>query len=511
MMLKKIIIPIILLFPFLIFNLSCHSQEKHDYDIVFVNGLIIDGTGNSAYRADIGIADGIIKKIGKITKQGKVVVDIEGKIISPGFIDTHSHHDEGMFKMSHMLAAVSQGITTIFIGQDGFSDYPLSELVDRIHNHPIAVNIASFIGHNTIRANIMRDDYKRKATIDEIRRMEKMLSSELESGAWGLSSGLEYDPGIYSGNNEIISLAKIASRNKSRYISHIRSEDRYFWSAIDEIISIGKEAQIPVQISHIKLAMKSLINQTDRLLEVLNNARSGGIIVSADIYPYTYWQSTMQVLFPKRDFNNKSSAEFALTEITSPEGVIVSEYTPSPNYKDMLLSEIAELLNQDPSELLMNMIDSTLDNDHSESIIAKSMSEEDIVNLLKWDYTNLCSDGGATGGHPRGYGSFTKVLGEYVRGQELMSFEEAIYKMSGASSKNMGLKGRGILKENMAADIVVFDPEKVKDRATFYEPLLLSEGIIHVLVNGKFILKNKKITDHRPGVFLDRFKHHIGY
>ena len=142
-MLKKIIIPIILLFPFLIFNLSCHYQEKHDYDIVFVNGLIIDGTGNSAYRADIGIADGIIKKIGKITKQGKVVVDIEGKIISPGFIDTHSHHDEGMFKMSHMLAAVSQGITTIFIGQDGFSDYPLSELVDRIHNHPIAVNIAS--------------------------------------------------------------------------------------------------------------------------------------------------------------------------------------------------------------------------------------------------------------------------------------------------------------------------------------------------------------------------------
>ena len=143
-MLKKIIIPIILLFSSLIFNLSCHPQEKHDYDVVFVNGLIIDGTGSSAYRADIGIADGIIKKIGKITKQGKFVVDIEGKIISPGFIDTHSHHDEGMFKMSHMLAAVSQGITTIFIGQDGFSDYPLSELVDKMHNHPIAVNIASF-------------------------------------------------------------------------------------------------------------------------------------------------------------------------------------------------------------------------------------------------------------------------------------------------------------------------------------------------------------------------------
>jgi N-acyl-D-amino-acid deacylase len=306
--------------------------------------------------------------------------------------------------------------------------------------------------------------------------------------------------------DEIISLAKIASKYGARYISHIRSEDRYFWSAVEEIITIGKKADIPVQISHIKLAMGSLLGKTKKLLDRLDQARKDGIKISADIYPYIYWQSTMQVLFPERDFGNKTAADFALSEITTPDGVIISEYTPNPKYEGMVLNEVATMRGQDPSQTLMDMIAATLEKDQSESIIAKSMREEDIIVLLNWEHTNLCTDGGSTGGHPRGYGSYPKVLGQYVREKKYLTIEQAIHKMTAIPANNMGLKGRGKLASDMAADMVVFDPITVQDRATFNSPNLVSKGILHVLVSGKFVLKNKKITRNRPGIFLNRVK-----
>ena len=232
-------------------------------------------------------------------------------------------------------------------------------------------------------------------------------------------------PGIFSNTSEVISLAKTASRYNSNYISHIRSEDRYFWDAIEEIIAIGKEANIPVQISHIKLAMVSLLGKTNKLIKRLDQARDNGVRISADIYPYVYWQSTMQVLFPDRDFVNISTADFALSEITTPEGVIISTYTPESQFEGMRLSEVAAIRGKNPSQTLMDMIQSTLNPDESESIIAKSMSEEDIIALLRWEHTNLCTDGGSTGGHPRGYGSYPKVLSQYVRQKKYFTIEES--------------------------------------------------------------------------------------
>jgi len=489
----------------LLCSFSC--SPKYDYDIIIRGGIVIDGTGKPAYSADIGLLDGKIKAIGVINGNSKSEVNINGRIIAPGFIDTHSHHDEGMFVNTEMSGALTQGITTIFVGQDGSSEYPLLNLINKLKNNPVAINIGSYSGHNTLRDIVMGSDFKREATAGEIQKMDSLLASDLDNGAWGLSSGLEYDPGIFSNTSEVISLAKTASRYNSNYISHIRSEDRYFWDAIEEIIAIGKEANIPVQISHIKLAMVSLLGKTNKLIKRLDQARNNGVRISADIYPYVYWQSTMQVLFPDRDFVNISTADFALSEITTPEGVIISTYTPESQFEGMRLSEVAAIRGKNPSQTLMDMIQSTLNPDESESIIAKSMSEEDIIALLRWEHTNLCTDGGSTGGHPRGYGSYPKVLSQYVRQKKYFTIEEAIYKMTGSSATNLGLKGRGVIQLGMAADLVIFNPDIIQDRATFKTPKNVSEGITHVLVNGEFVIKNKMITRNRPGIFLHRTKH----
>jgi len=489
----------------LLHSFSCNL--KYDYDIIIRNGIVIDGTGTTGYSSDIGILDGKIKAIGKINGNAKSEVNIKGKIISPGFIDTHSHHDEGMFVNTDMSGALTQGITTIFIGQDGSSEHPLLNLINKLKNNPVAINIGSYSGHNTLRDIVMGSDFKREATASEIQKMNSLLVNDLDNGAWGLSSGLEYDPGIFSNTTEVISLAKTASKYNARYISHIRSEDRYFWDAIEEIIMVGKKANIPVQISHIKLAMVSLLGKTNRLIKRLDKARNNGVKISADIYPYVYWQSTMQVLFPERDFTNRSSADFALSEITTPEGVIISTYTPDTQFEGMRLNEVASMRGQNPSQTLMDMIQSTLNPDETESIIAKSMSEEDIIDLLKWEHTNLCTDGGSNGGHPRGYGSYPRVLSQYVRQKKHFTIEEAVYKMTGAPTTNLGLKGRGVIALGMAADLVIFNQDIIQDRATFKTPKIVSEGITHVLVNGEFVIKNRMITRNRPGIFLHRAMH----
>jgi len=486
-------------FLLLIFN-SCDLARQ--FDLVIRNGIIVDGKENKCYKGDLAIIGNKIAVIGEVKGTGRNEIDVSGKIVAPGFIDTHSHHDLNMLDDTGMLAAVSQGITTIFIGQDGFSEYPISDLIQKLQQTPVAVNIASFSGHNTLRKKVMGLDYKRVATEPEVQAMIELLKSDIEAGAWGLSSGLEYDPGIYSNTDELIALAQIASAANCRYISHIRSEDRFFWSSIDEIIEIGKVARIPVQVSHIKLAMISLLGHADELISKLNKARDGGIIISADIYPYTYWQSTMQVLFPERNFNDRESADFALSEITVPDAVIITQYDPNLDYVGKRLDEIAKLRKEHPSVTLMELISETKNNKDSETIIAKSMTEADIIEILKWDFTNICTDGDSHGGHPRGYGTYPKVLGQYVRDKHFIELENAIYKMTGLPSLNMELKDRGILGIGRAADIVVFDPLKIIDKATYQDSKSISEGIEMVIVNGRIVFTNGFTTNNRPGKFL---------
>ncbi|HEV8583030.1 MAG TPA: D-aminoacylase [Thermoanaerobaculia bacterium] len=473
----------------------------------FIQGVqVVDGTGAPARAASVRVCGERIAAIGAVRPQaGDRIVEGKGLALAPGFIDTHSHHAEGTVKDRTILAAISQGITTVVIGQDGESGFPLGAFFTSLEAAPLAVNVASYAGHGTLRERVMGLDYKRPATEDEIIAMRALLRRELASGALGLSTGLEYDPGIYSTTEELIALAQEASRAGGRYISHIRSEDRSLFQAVDEVIRIGREARLPVQISHIKLAMKSLWGQADKLLAKLDAARAGGVDVTADVYPYPYWQSTMTVLFPERNFTDRATATFALTELTTPEGMIVSKYDPEPAYAGKTLAEIARLRGTDPVTTYIDLIaKSQSAGGDNESIIATSMDERDIAALTAWPHTNVCSDGQNDGRHPRGYGAFPRVLRRYVRETHSLSLETAIEKMTRLAAAHVGLRGRGVLQEGAYADLVLFDPATVADRATPQEPHLPAAGIAGVWVNGVRVLDQGKATGALPGRVLRR-------
>ena len=325
---------------------------------VLIRGaIVIDGTGAPASQTDVRIASGRIQAIGRLVPGPQdSVVDATGLFLFPGFIDTHSHHDRGLLQHQDALGAISQGITTIVAGQDGESQFPLAGFFDSLIRHPAAVNVASYVGHGTLRSLVLQDDFRRVATAAEVSRMGRLLQQEMDAGALGLSSGLEYDPGIYSSPEEVIELARVAGRSHGRYISHVRSEDRHFWSAVDELINIGREARLPVQMSHAKLAMRSLWHRADTLLGILDRARAQSVDVSLDIYPYTFWLSTLTVLFPERDFRDREEAEFAMTEVAPADSAYVIAYEPDPSVVGKSIAQIAGNRGSDPATTLMDLI-----------------------------------------------------------------------------------------------------------------------------------------------------------
>jgi N-acyl-D-amino-acid deacylase len=364
--------------------------------------------------------------------------------------------------------------------------------------------VASYSGHGTLRGLVKKDDFKRAATAEEIRGMKELLARDLAAGAVGLSTGLEYDPGIYSTPDEVVALAKVAAAAGGRYISHVRSEDREFWKAIDEIIAIGREARLPVQVSHVKLAMRSLWGRADELVGTLDRARASGVDVAADIYPYTYWQSTLTVLFPERDFENKETAAFVLREIATPDGLLIDQFEPEPSYAGKTLAQISRLRGSDPPTTLVELIRQAealrlKTRDSVESVIGTSMDEPDIERLMAWPHTNLCTDGQFDGGHPRGFGSFPRVLGRYVRERRIVSLEEAVRKMTSLAAAHTGIRDRGLLKTGYKADLVLFDPETVLDQATTDQPHALSRGVRTVWVAGDVVFDGNAATGKRPG------------
>ena len=477
---------------------------------LITNASVIDGSGSPARRASVRVEGDRIAAVGELAaRSGETVIDAHGLTLAPGFIDTHSHADDDLFEHPEALAVVSQGITTIIGGQDGGSPIPLARYLDSLQKSPGAVNVGMYVGHGSIRDSVMGEDFKRVATPAEVDRMKAMLASEMQAGAIGLSSGLEYDPGIYSDPSEVIALAKVAASFGGRYISHIRSEDYAFWKAIDEIITIGREAKLPVQISHTKLAMRDLWGHADSLVRILDAARKSGVDITADVYPYLYWHSTLTVLFPKRDFENRTSAEFALTQTSTPGGLLLGHYEPNPSYAGKTVAEISKLRGTDSITTLIDLIrDSEAmrkrTGHSSESVIGTSMVEPDVELIMKWPYTNLSTDGSLDGPHPRGYGAFPRFLGRYVRERKVMPLEEAVHRMTSLAAEHMGIKDRGRITPGMFGDLVLFDPATVIDRATPAEPHLVSVDIARVWVNGAEVFADGKTTAARPGKVIRR-------
>jgi N-acyl-D-amino-acid deacylase len=474
------------------------------------NISLLDGSGREARQAGVRIAGDRIAEVGALApRAGEVVVDGAGLTLAPGFIDTHSHADRALGRGSDALGALNQGITTVVVGEDGSSPYPLAAFFDTLLHRGIPINVAAYIGHGTVRGRVMGDDYRRHATDAEVDRMKELLAAELKSGALGLSSGLEYDPGIYSSRSEVVELAKVAGAAGGRYISHIRSEDRTEWDAIDEIIEIGRQAKLPVQISHTKLAMKSLWGQGDSLIHVLNRARASGVNITADVYPYRYWQSGLSVLFPERDFTDRKAAEFALDQVAPPGEITLTSYGPRPEYAGKTVAQIATERGTDPATTLLALVKDADDarkagRPSGETIIAASMDEGDIEKIMAWPLTNICTDGELDGRHPRGYGSFTRVLGRYVRERHVVSLPEAIRKMTSLAADNVGIANRGRIVPGAYADLVLFNPATVIDNATPADPHAVSTGIAKVWVNGALAYDGAKTTGARKGMVLRR-------
>ena len=478
------------------------------------NALIIDGSGAAGYPGDVRFdQDGIIA-IGDLKAlETDEVVFANGMVVAPGFIDTHSHHDIGLDESPQAISAVSQGITTIVVGNDGMSNFPLADFRQKLNMNPPAINVASYTGHGTIRFEVMGSDYKRESNSLEINKMQDILAKDLEDGSLGLASGLEYDPGIYSNTAEVIELAKTAAAANARYISHMRSEDRAFHEAVEELITIGREAKLPVQISHMKLAALNIWGQAGDVLERLEAARAEGIDVTADVYPYTYWQSTLTVLLPDRDFNDLDAARFALENLAPADGLTLAFYAPDPSLVGMNVAEIASARGKSNEETYLQLIrdayegfsDEELANleEPRESVMGVSMSEEDIATLVAWPHANICSDG-ASEGHPRGYGAFPRAIRQYVREQGIVTLEEMIRKMTSLSAAHVGIEGRGLIAPGYAADLVLFDPDTITDNATIEHHDRLADGVISVWVNGENVWLDQQSTDARPGEFVAR-------
>ena len=479
-------------------------------EFLIINAVVIDGSAAAAKNVSVRVHGERIAEIGALeAKIGEIIVDAKGLVLAPGFIDTHSHHDISMREDPSLLPAVSQGVATIVVGQDGSSEFPIENTFAYLDENPIALNFVSYVGHNTIRNVVLGTDNKRAATASEIKKMALLVRSEIESGALGLSTGLEYEPGIYSEHREVLELAKSAAAVGGRYSSHIRSEDRAFWEAIDEAIVIGRETEMPVHISHIKLSMRSLLGETEKLLRTLDQAREDGIEITADIYPYEFWESTMEVFLPSRDLDNRTEFEFALRELVAPEDYYIISFAADPSLVGKSMAEIARDRGIDPVDTYIALVSEARhwksENPQSkvqaESVMGRSMRREDIEALMLWPHTNIGSDG-SDKGHPRGRGTYPRVLGRYVRDQKTMSLEIAIHKMTALAAKNIGLTNRGLIKPGYFADLTLFDPETVIDHADIDSPDQLSSGIAKVWVNGTLVFQHGGPTGRRPGTLI---------
>ncbi|WP_338877090.1 serine hydrolase [Spirosoma sp. SC4-14] len=476
---------------------------------LITNIRLIDGTGTAARKAAVRLRNDRIWEVGELTPfPGESVTDGRGYVLSPGFIDSHSHHD--LSARPDALPVLNQGVTTIVIGQDG-GGMPFDSLLARQQRQPSAVNVASYTGHALLRQRAMGvNGLYRTAKPDELKKMNELLRGEMQKGSLGLSTGLEYESAFFSNRDEVIQLAQTVADSGGRYISHIRSEDITFDEALDEIIQIGRITRMPVQISHLKIALRDKWGQSASVLAKLEQARAEGVTITADCYPYDYWMSTLRVLFPKRDYTNLASADFAVKQLFDPSQSVLVRFAANPTYAGKTVGGIAQLRQQTPAQTLMGLVaeaaafsEKNPEAGGIEGIMGKSMDEPDVKNFLAWPHTNICSDG-ANDGHPRGYGAFTRVLGRYVRDQKLMPLETAIQKMTSLSAEHLGLKNRGIIAPGYFADLVLFNPDTVQDNARIGDNKALSTGIEAVWVAGQLVYKDRKVTGARPGVLIRR-------
>jgi N-acyl-D-amino-acid deacylase len=514
---KKIFLPCLLLQA-----VSAFCQ----YDVLIRNGKIMDGTGNSWYYGDVAVKDGKIVSIGKLTHATALkTIDATGLMVAPGFIDVHGHLEGSVFRNPSAENLLYDGVTTMITGNCGGSAEDIGRFLWRIDSIKTGINIGTLIGHNTVRNAIMGRS-NRPPTAEEQQRMEAMVEQAMKDGAVGFSTGLIYIPGTYATTEEIVNLAKAANRYNGVYASHIRDEGLKVFEAIEEAIHIGRQAGMPVQISHFKISNKTNWGRASETLALIEKARQEGYDVNIDQYVYTASSTNLHTRLPSwvmsggQDsvvwrIKNTDTRKQILDEMMDAlkkgknknySYAVVASYSKDSTLNGKSISEINKLKGRkakarQEAETILEMIENG-----GAQMVFHSMNENDLRYFLRYPHNMFARDAGiATQSgvpHPRTYGNSARVLGKYVREEKIISLEEAIRRMTSLPAQKFQLKDRGLLREGMAADLVLFDLNEVADKATFDNPHQYSAGFKYVLVNGRLAIENGKYTGERNGVAL---------
>jgi N-acyl-D-amino-acid deacylase len=496
------------------------------YDIVLKNARVVDGTGSPWYRADIAVrGDSIALIAPSIAAPAKRVVDVKGAVVSPGFVDLHTHASRGLFDVPTADNYVRQGVTTILEGPDGGSAVPLKPFLDRLEALPKSLNIGSFIGQGSVRERVV-GLADRRATPEEIAKMRALVEQGMREGAFGMSTGLFYIPGKFTPLAEVIELQKVVSPYRGLHTSHMRDEAFKILDSVKETIAIGEQGGVPTQISHHKVIGKANWGRTVETLRLVDEARARGVDATIDQYPYTASSTSIHgALMPgwalegglqetqkrlkdpaTREKVKQATAELIRTErgAGDPANVVISLCRWDMSLSGKNLSQIAQARGMTPTpENAAEVVAWLIENGSCQGVF-HAMSEEDLMRVIVHPATMVASDGevpifGRGAPHPRSYGTFARVLAVYVREKKVLTLEDAVRRMSSMPAMRIGLSDRGVIRPGMKADLAVFDPARVRDVATYEKPHQYAEGFSHVIVNGQVVYENGAMTAARPG------------
>lgn len=506
---------------FLFISTTLFSQTA---DILITNGRILDGTGNSWYYGDIAVKDGKIIKTGNLAGyKADVTIDAKKMIVAPGFIDVHTHIEGDEFKNPTANNFILDGVTTVVTGNCGSSNIDIRKYLYRIDSLRPSINVATLIGHNDVRKAVI-GTVNRDPTEEELKKMDAIVEDGMQGGAVGFSTGLIYIPGTYSKTPEIIRLAGVAARYHGIYASHMRDEGDSIVEAINEAIEIGRVNNMPVEISHFKLSGQQNWGRSRETVALVQKARQEGIDVTIDQYPYTASSTSLSTLIPDEllaDGNDSIKARLQRPEVRTYvkeymlkklkkrklkhlSYAVVASYRADSTFNGKSIEEINKMMGRKhkakyEAETVMDMMIKG-----GAGMVFHGMGDEDVKRIMQYPFNMFASDASIRMfkqgvPHPRGYGTNARVLSKYVRDEHVISLEEAVRRMTSLPAQKFGLKDRGLLKEGMAADIIVFDENKVQDLSTYDQPHAYSTGFEYVIVNGKVVVENEQHLGTRSG------------
>ncbi|MBL9186062.1 MAG: D-aminoacylase [Opitutaceae bacterium] len=512
-----------LLASFLVFATATTALPAQDYDLLIRGGRVIDGTGRAAYAGDIAVRGDRIVALGALAGTARTTIEANGLVVAPGFIDVHTHSED----ITDLPAAenfLRMGVTTIVTGNCGGSKLNVGEFFDAIAKTGVGVNVATLIGHNTVRGQVMGGSFARPPTPEELARMRALVEQAMKDGAVGLSTGLIYLPGTFAKTDEIVALAQVASAHGGVYASHMRSESTGILKALEELATIAREARIPAEVSHLKLSGPAAWGRADEILAWLDKARAEGLAITHDQYAYTASSTGISTLIAAefREGGDQRYRERLADPATKARMIaemkesiakgkrgdysyaVVASFRADKRLNGKNIKQAALLLRG--ADTLDDQIETILDIHARGGAqgVFHGMSEPDLKKFLAHPLTMIASDSGVRRfgeavPHPRGYGNNARVLARYVREQKVITLEDAVRKMSALPATTFRLKDRGELRPGAVADLVIFDPEKVNDPSSYDDPHHYAVGFRDVIVNGVPVIREAKLTEARPG------------